>query len=227
MSNFPDIEEPTGQPERQLPPVDVSRRKLGLGLGASAVFTLASRPVLAGTCMTASSAASGNLSTHGITPTCSGRTPAEWVAFAVQAASMRNGDPNDTDNGYPGGNVGFHDVFASGGSADWGTERLYVVMGGAASRPGRRSGVLGSPSGGNAATMFSRAAGPNPISAEFAATLLNINDGLIPSTVLDAMKLIGMWNEWLTKGTFSPMAGATWNTGQIVAYLQSLQGSSL
>lgn len=233
MPISPDSEAPARQPERQPQTVDVSRRRLGLGLGVSAVFTLASRPVLAGTCMTASSAASGNLSTHGTTPICSGRTPAEWVAFAAQAAGMRSADANDPDNGYPGGNLEFHEVFASGGDVNWGNERLYVVMGGTSSPSGRRRGMLGAPSGGGAADTaggmgaFSTAAGPNPISAEFAATLLNINDGLIPESVLNATKLIGMWNEWLTKGSFSPMAGASWNTNQIVAYLQSLQGSAL
>lgn len=196
--------------------------------------------MLAGECLTPSSAASGNLSTHGTTPICTGRTPAEWVAFAVTLSGTRNSNPNAPDNGYPGGNPGgnvkFHDVFASGGSANWGNERLYIVMGGTASSGSSSSdstthaGVLGSPSGGDTsdpASTLSTTAGPNPISAEFAATLLNIRDGLVPGNVLSEAKLIGMWNEWLAGGTFSPMAGATWNTDQIVAYLQSLQGSSL
>lgn len=216
MPITPDSDLSARQPERDPHHVDLSRRKLGLGLGVSAVFTLASRPVLAGQCLSASSAASGNLSTHGTPPTCNGLTPAQWVALVVP--------PNTPDKVFPGGNgeggnVKFHDVFASGSSANWGQTRLYEVMGGG----GGAGGMLGRP--GNGSTLA--AAGPNPISAEFAATLLNIRDSRIPDMVLNETKLIGMWNEWLTTGTFSPMAGATWGTDQIVAYLRSLQGSSI
>lgn len=230
MPIAPDSDTTARKPERDPHHVDLSRRKLGLGLGVSAVFTLASRPVLAGTCLAPSSAASGNLSTHGTTPLCAGNTPEWWVNFAAS----RSPAPNSPDNGYPGGNVKFHEAFASGGSANWGNDRLYVVMGGTtSSASSRRSGVLGSPSGGDtgdtgdSVDTLSTTTGPNPISAEFAATLLNIRDGLVPEAVLNETKLIGMWNEWLTTGTYSPMAGATWNTDQIVAYLRSLQGSSL
>lgn len=69
--------------------VDSSRRKLaGAALGISAIFTLASRPVLAGQCMTPSSAASGNLSTHGTPDPCTGQTPAEWVASASDSINV-------------------------------------------------------------------------------------------------------------------------------------------
>lgn len=220
MPITPDSDLSPRQPERDPHHVDLSRRKLGLGLGVSAVFTLASRPVLAAECMTASSAASGNLSTHGTVPLCNGLSPDQWVAYAAP--------PNTPDKVFPGGNgeggnVQFHEAFASGSSANWGQTRLYEVMGGTS--PGR-AGMLGSPANkksGDAIDTF--ATGPNPISAEFAATLLNIRGARIPDMVLNETKLIGMWNEWLATGTFSPMAGATWNTDQIVAYLQSLQGS--
>lgn len=223
MPMTPDSEISARQPERDPHHVDLSRRKLGLGLGVSAVFTLASRPVLAGVqCMSASSAASGNLSTHGTVPLCTGLTPPQWVTLAAP--------PNNPNSAFPGGNgeggnIKFHEAFASGSSANWGQTRLYEVMGGTA--PGR-GGMLGSPANkksGDAIDTFAAATGPNPISAEFAATLLNIRDGRIPDMVLDETKLFGMWNEWLATGTYSPMAGATWNTDQIVAYLQSLQGS--
>lgn len=222
MPMTPDSEISARQPERDPHHVDLSRRKLGLGLGVSAVFTLASRPVLAAECMTASSAASGNLSTHGTVPLCTGLSPAQWVALAAP--------PNNPNNAFPGGNaeggnVKFHDPFVSGSSANWGQKHLYEVMGGT---PPGRAGMLGSPvNGKSSGTIDTFAAGtePNPISAEFSATLLNIRDGRIPDMVLNETKLIGMWNEWLATGTFSPMAGATWNTDQIVAYLQSLQGS--
>lgn len=223
MPITPDSEASARQPERDPHQVDLSRRKLGLGLGVSAVFTLASRPVLAAECMATSSAASGNLSSPGTLATCTGLSPDQWVALAAP--------PNNPNDAFPGGNVEggnvkFHEAFASGSAANWGETRLYEVMGG--TRPGR-GGMLGSPANKKSSDTIDTfaATGPNPISAEFSATLLNIRDGRIPDRVLNETKLMGMWFEWLTTGTFSPMAGATWNTEQIVTYLQSLQGNSI
>ena len=86
--------------------INPSRRKLtGAALGVSAIFTLASRPVLAGQCMTPSSAASGNLSTHGTPTPCTGKTPAQWAVISKSS--------------YPGGNPKFKDVFANGIRATW------------------------------------------------------------------------------------------------------------
>jgi hypothetical protein len=229
MSTRPDSETPArhAQPEPQT--VDISRRRLGMGLGVSAVFTLASRPVLAAQCMAASAAASGNLSSPGSLAICTGLTPAQWVALAQSA--MPNDPNNSTQNSFPGGNVKFHDVLASGSSANWGNDtRLYVVMatGIGATVNSRRGGFLGSPANSNASgpTSLSVAAnGPNPISMEFAATLLNIRDSRIPTNVLNETDLIGMWNEWLTTNLYAPMAGATWDGDQIVGYLRTLQGA--
>jgi hypothetical protein len=179
--------------------IDRSRRRLTcVGLGVSAILTLASRPVLAAACVSPSAAASGNLSHHGAAPVCSGRTPAQWVAFA----QANNQSPNILNNGFPGGNVKFHDVFGSAGRANWGSStRLYEVM------------VAGD--NGNTTNK------PNPISKEFAATLLNIRGGYIPSSVLTEVQLIGMWNDWLADGIYNPV---NWDAGQIVSYLQGLQG---
>ena len=88
--------------------VDASRRKLsGAALGVSAFFTLASRPVLAVQCMSPSSAASGNLSTHGTPPSCTGKTAAQWAAI----------DKQDLQE-----NPKFKDVFANGTYATWGSD---------------------------------------------------------------------------------------------------------
>jgi hypothetical protein len=232
MPNRPDSEI-ARPPENDPHPVDLSRRKLGIGLGVSAVFTLASRPVLAGQCMTPSSAASGNLSTHGVPPTCTGLTPAQWVAFA-QATSPSS--PNNPNNGFPGGNVKFHDVFGRGSRADWGSDtRLYEVMADgttitsttSTTGTSQRGGFLSSPTSSGTSSTSSAIAGtarPNPISMEFAATLLNIRDGRIPTLVLAETKLIEMWNEWMATAMYAPKAGATWDTDQIVAYLRTLQG---
>lgn len=185
--------------------IDHSRRKLtGAALGVSAIFTLASRPVLAQQCMTASSVASGNLSSPGTLVPCVGLTPAQWVALA-QVTNPEN--PNDPDNnGFPGGNVRFHTVFKSGIEENWGPDtRLYQVM------------LL-------TASFMGTTIQTNPITKEFAAALLNIRGKHIPDTILSENDLIGMWNEWMDKGVYAPRAGATWDTAQIVVYLQSLQG---
>jgi hypothetical protein len=227
MSIPPDSEIPARQPKHDPQPVDLSRRRLGMGLGVSAVFTLASRPVLAAQCMSASSAASGNLSTHGTPPSCTGLTPAQWVTLAQSA--MPNDPNNPTQNGFPGGNAKFHDVLASGSSANWGTDtRLYEVMGGGTGPESQRGGFLGlaaKQQSDGPASLNVAASGPNPISMEFAATLLNIRDGRVPANVLNETGLIGMWNEWLTTGVYAPMAGAAWDTDQIVVYLRTLQGA--
>lgn len=183
---------------------DPSRRKLaGAALGVSAILTLASRPVLAGQCMTPSSAASGNLSTHGTPPTCTGRTPAQWVSST---------NSNNQDNGFPGGNVNFHfqaanpalnGVFKKGARADWGSNTLRQVMA--------------------TADNANASPGANPISKEFAAALLNIRGGFVPVSVLTEVQLIGMWNEWMDSGTFAPKANTSWTADQIVMYLRTLQ----
>lgn len=226
-----EIQAPVPRPESR--PVDLSRRKLGMGLGVSAVFTLASRPVLAGQCMSPSSAASGNLSAHGTPPTCAGLTPAQWVAHAQNTNPM---DPNNpTQNGFPGGNGQFHamSLFISGSQADWGPgTRFYEVMAHEDSTnsteadiTSQRGGFLGSSGldSGPGSPQYPNPA--NPISMEFAATLLNIRDGRIPSSILTETALIGMWNEWMDTGTYAPMAGASWNGDQIVQYLRTLQGA--
>lgn len=187
---------PSVSPDASSP--DKTRRTLA-GLGASAIFTLASRPVLAVTCNSPSAAASGNLSFHGTPPNCTGQTPAQWVAL-LSVSDSRNvtfhAPPPPARNG----------VFKTGIRADWNNSKLRTVMSTA--------------SNGNTTST------PNPISAEFAATLLNIRAGYIPAGVLTEMDLIEMWNEWMDTGGFVPTAGATpWEASQIVTYLQSLQGA--
>jgi hypothetical protein len=170
-------------------PIDPTRRKLGLGLGASAIFTLASRPVLAGQCTTASAAASGNLSQHGPVISCTGKTVATWAAADGTT--------------YPDGNPIFNTVFTNGTNATWGTEELKAVL--------------------NTSDNGNTGAKPNPVSAAFAAALLNIRGGFVPNTILTEMQLVGMWTDWVADGIFEPKASASWDANEIVAYLQTLQ----
>jgi hypothetical protein len=179
--------------------VDQTRRKLA-GLGASAIFTLASRPVLAGDCNTPSAAASGNLSTHGTPPQCSGLSPSAWVD--AKAGEDVTFHVANTNNNKDGSGVFVSNSTVPACTVDWGGKTLFQVM--------DASGT------GNSGKT------PNPISAEFAAALLNIRAQKIPSTVLDESRLIMMWYDWSTTGVFEPRAGGSWEARHIVDYLRSL-----
>lgn len=106
-------------------------------------------------------------------------------------------------NQYPGGNPKFKAVFPNGTKSKRTSENL--------------SDVLGESDNGNTTQK------PEPISQEFAATLLNIRGGFIPASVLTEVQLIGMWNDWVADGIFNPQAGVNWDANQIVNYLRGLQ----
>lgn len=95
--------------------VDSNRRKFtGAGLGVSAIFTLASQPVLAGACKSPSGAESGNLSQHGPLVTCTGLKPASWVVAPYDKEKLL-----DTK---------FHSVFGKVGGVDYGKANMKEVM---------------------------------------------------------------------------------------------------
>jgi hypothetical protein len=106
-------------------------------------------------------------------------------------------------NQYPGGNPKFKDVFQKGTKSNRAGKTL--------------RDVLGEADNGNTTKK------PEPISQEFAATLLNIRGGFIPASVLTEVQLIGMWNDWVADGIFNPQAGVNWDANQIVNYLRGLQ----
>jgi hypothetical protein len=180
------------------PGPDPTRRRLtGSALGASAIFTLASRPVLAMDCLSPSGFASGNLSHHGAPVVCNGNNPAVWGRL--------------NQSSYPGaGNTKFKTEFAhadgSGIGINWGNSKLQDVM--------------------NDTGTGNTTPKPNPISMEFAAALLNIRAGKYQGGITE-VTLKGMWNEYATTGqyqvTAGPCPGSCWNATQIVAYLVYLR----
>lgn len=181
-------------------PVDTGRRKLGIGLGAGALFTLASRPVLAGQCLTPSAAASGNLSHHGPVKMCQCGNLDSWLAESAGAGAQLS--------------TQFHSVFTVGPYGNWNIlGQLGVVIGSSTFL----EVMLAAKAGLNTQTH------PNPISAEFVVTLLNIRSGCVPADVLTETALRTMWTEFANSGAFSPKTGVTWNADQIVAYLRTLQ----
>jgi hypothetical protein len=179
--------------------VDASRRKFtGAGLGVSAIFTLASQPVLAGVCRAPSGAESGNLSQPGTQLTCDGHSPSYW-------SGISGADPYlDTK---------FHDIFDKskdivdydGETVDWGGKaKMKKVM-----DDENRTGD---------------AKKPQPLGAEFAAAWVNVKKGLIPGSVLTDTRLITMWTELLRTGVYVPMAGADpWSPQDVINYLRGLQ----
>lgn len=191
--------------------IDRSRRRLtGAGVGVSAIFTLASRPVLAIQCVAASAAASGNLSHHGSPPQCDGRTPLFWSAsehktewpFPYQQGT-RVSDPT---NGYGGssspsdwsGGTTFHPAF-SGNKFKSLTMTQVMLM--------NNNSYLGITDEDN-------------LGAYCIAALLNA-ESRRTEDVLTVEKVQAMWTECQTKGYFEPTAGVRWLPAQVVAYLKT------
>jgi len=198
--------------------VDQSRRRLaGAALGVSVVFTLASRPVLAADqCMTPSAAVSGNLSQHGTPTLCSGRTPGYWKTHPESWPSPYlpgscNGGQNicNQAQNWKNGTL-FHPIFS-------GTQFMADLDG----NPGTPKTslslmqVLMLTNGGNPWGLTD----PDNLGAHIVAALLNAAAGLTP--VLSVTDVIGIWNEWASKGYFEPTANVQWNSAQIVDYLKT------
>ena len=198
-------------------PVNDSRRRLtGAGLGMSVIFTLASRPVLAATCTTASAAASGNLSQHGAPLICTGRTPGywknlqhanEWPAPYKQGTCNSGGSTNgaggcsDSPQNWTGGTA-FHPLFG-GSNFKINNKSLslnQVMVMNDSSYPGVKD--------------------PDNLGSHIVAALLNAASGKTDG-VLSVTTVIGMWNEWVAKGYFEPSAGVKWSSAQIVTYLKT------
>lgn len=212
-------ENPTAAPEQDA--INQSRRKLtGAALGASAIFTLASRPVLAGQCMTPSAAVSGNLSQHGTPITCSGRTPGYWKTHYAPGSWPSPYLPGGCNGGqnmcnkvqnWSGGTL-FHPLFS-------GTQFMANLDG----NPGTPNTSL------SMMQVMMLNDGSNPwgltdpdnLGAHIVAALLNAS--VVPSLtpVLSAADVINMWNEWVSKGYFEPTANVQWNSAQIVDYLKT------
>lgn len=197
--------------------INPSRRRLaGAALGVSAIFTLASRPVLAtDQCMSPSGAVSGNLSQHGTPTLCSGRTPGYWKTHSGSWPSpylpgnCNAGNSCNKVQNWKGGTL-FHPLFS-------GTQFMADLDG----NPGTPKTSL------SLMQVLMLSNGSNPwgltdpdnLGAHIVAALLNAKAGLTP--VLSETDVIGIWNEWVSKGYFEPTANVQWNSAQIVDYLKT------
>ncbi len=200
--------------------IDQSRRRLaGAALGVSAVFTLASRPVLAaGQCMSPSAAVSGNLSQHGTPTLCSGRTPGYWKThpeswpFPYLPGSCNGGQNicNKAQN-WKNGTL-FHPLFS-------GTRFMADLDGNPATLKASLSlmQVMMLSDGSNPWGLTD----PDNLGAHIVAALLNASTTPSLTPVLSAADVINIWNEWVSKGYFEPTANVQWNSQQIVSYLKT------
>ena len=198
--------------------INKSRRRLtGAGVGVSAIFTLASRPVLAIQCVAASAAASGNLSHHGTAPQCDGQTTsfwsnsqhkAEWPSPYQQGthASSNVGDttaatdPNSPAN-WSGGTTFHPEFYGTKFMANDQSLTMNQVM------------VM------NNNTYLGLTDEAN-LGAHCVAALLNAASGRT-GDVLTVEKVKTMWSECQIKGYFEPTAGVKWSPTQVVAYLKT------
>lgn len=195
--------------------INPSRRRLaGTALGMSAIFTLASRPVLAGQCLTPSAACSGNLSQHGTPILCSGKSPGYWKEhispwpspYLPGSCNSGNGQCNKASN-WTGGTL-FHPLFS-------GTQFM-ADLDGNSSTPKTSLSMMQVMMMNDGSNLWGLT-DPDNLGMHIVAALLNAKMGYTP--VLTETDVINMWNEWANKGYFEPTANVQWNSKQIVDYI--------
>ena len=194
--------------------VDQSRRKLaGAAIGASAILTLASRPVLAGVCESPSAAFSGNMSHHGTPITCSGRSPGYWkekpakwpTSYAPGTCSNQCNNVQNWSGGTP-----FHPIFAGNNFFTDVDQNPMTVPTSLSMMQ-----VMHLNDGNNLWNLSD----PANLGAHVVAALLNAKAGLTP--VLSESDVTNMWREWESQGYFEPVAGEQWDAEAIVKYIKS------
>lgn len=198
--------------------INKSRRRLtGAGVGVSAIFTLASRPVLAIQCVAASAAASGNLSHHGTPPQCVGRTPGFW-----KVAQHRTEWPSPYQQGTANSaSISTSGNFGSSSSpSNWsGGTTFHPEFYGTKFIKNNQSLTMNQVMVMNDSSYLGMTDKDN-LGAHCAAALLNAASGRTPG-VLTVEKVKTMWSECQTKGFFEPIAGVKWSPAQVVAYLKT------
>jgi hypothetical protein len=169
------------------------------GLSAPVLMTIASRQALGANfeCKTASGFSSINQSAHGTPPLCSGRTPAYWKQEQYFGQWRSPYLPVATEIGsiiYPATLFGGPTTgFNAGPFSDKTMLEVLNTDGGDAFALGRH----------------------------ITAALLNAAAGLTP--VLTTSQVVGMWNEYVSKGYFEPTAGVHWDAAKVIEYLGTTQ----
>lgn len=174
----------------------LSRRqfaKAGAGASAGVIMTLVSQPGMAATalCVSASGAASANLSTHSDhLVACQGLSPGFWKNHPEAWTAAKT----STDTKY---------------LALWGTGRSVSKI--SPLSPYTCMQVLDPHAVVNGAD-------PQNVAMHVMATLLNVRSGRIGFLTENDVRAI--WFSYSQSGTYQPSAGITWNGAQIVDYLK-------
>jgi hypothetical protein len=183
------------------PALERRRRLIKGGLSAPILMTLVSRRALGANsqCQTGSMAASSLNTSHALRylPVCSGCKPPHWCQNQNFYQWRSPCNPITTTVGsIKRKATSFHSTatgFKSGPYGNMGTQTTLLQ-------------VLG---------------GSNALASHIAAALLNANASLTPVLTPTAVRTI--WNEYASKGYFSPTAGVKWYPSQIVNYLLTTQ----
>jgi hypothetical protein len=182
------------------PALERRRRLIKGGFSAPILMTLVSRRAL-GTnsqCQTASMMSSLKTShEHRNLPSCSGCKPPHWCQTQNFQQWRSPCNPISTT---VGSNKRRATLFHS-------------------TATGFNSGPYGNM--GTQTTLLQVLGGSNALASHIAAALLNANAGLTPVLTPTAVRTI--WNEYASKGYFSPTAGVRWTASQIVTYLLTTQ----
>jgi hypothetical protein len=192
-SETPSIESGPSVPPEGRSELVARRRLLRGGLGVAPVLmTVASRPVMAGMCESASahtSLSGSRVAT--LAAACSGRLPAYWISRATSGYLM------DTSGGGSSGLnvITFGSVF--GLTGDYDDKTLLKVLEGHLST------------------------GDEVLAAYLVAALLNAKEGWTPESVLDEERVKEIWSDYSKNMHFEPTAGVEWDSVQIVDWLKT------
>jgi hypothetical protein len=201
------------------PPSADRRRWLKAGLSTPPVLmTVASRPVLASTCVPPSAYVSLGASAPGMKMDCLGDGPQTWSS----------GD--DWPSGYYPGKAAEKDedkerketrqASGSFNSAVDQATRFNACFEPDLNGNPTLSDVLGY---GNIANVSDTV---HTVARYVTAALLNNASNKVPETVLRAMTIQHIWTEFARTGSFAPTRGASWSATEIVEYLRSTMTSA-
>ena len=227
-----------------------SRRRFATsGLAASGIIlTLASRPVLgASVCLSPSGFISGNTSTHGDLPLCEGRSASFYSASTDSKSSTSSFSSASTVDTLL--DAKFKAVFPNSSNPLYDDRLLSFMLTtpwpepsitsvqvqkqqlGAASlllsgssrlSSGSSSKKQSSPTS-TSTTSLANPPGPTQeLLKHLVVAFLNARNGYTP--YLTEATIQSIFNEWQASGgSFSPTAGVTWDTSQIIKYLSLTQ----
>lgn len=174
---------------------DDARRRLlrGAAIAGPVVLTLASKPVLAGNCISPSRTLSGNLSQIGKNlGVCSGKGISLWKATSTSAWPINS--TTKFNNEFPAG-IAAATTF---NNANGTKKSLGEVL------------------------ALSSSDINFKIAQHFMVALLNIRAGTVAPSALDEARLKQMWAEYANSGKYEPFAGGTkWYVNDLINYFIS------